>query len=60
MYRIEKRRFKDAKNHYNCPIVISYPEVIKNNMDALREKDINYYDPFLPFNEKDKLAKRLV
>ena len=41
------------------PIVISYPEVIKNNMDELHEKQVKYYHPFLPFDHKDKLAKRL-
>lgn len=50
---------EQANNHYNCPIVISYPEVIKNNMDELREKQILYLKPFLPFDQKKKLAKRL-
>ncbi|MCU7201737.1 2-hydroxyacyl-CoA dehydratase [Turicibacter sanguinis] len=54
-----KQEDKKADNHYNCPIVISYPEVIKNNLDVLREKDILYLKPFLPFDQKDKLAKRL-
>lgn len=54
-----KQEDKNADNHYNCPIVISYPEVIKNNMDVLREKDIPYLKPFLPFDKKSKLAKRL-
>lgn len=54
-----KKEDPEANNHYNCPIVISYPEVIKNNVDDLREKDIHYYHPFLPFDHKDKLAKRL-
>ena len=54
-----KKEDSKANNHYNCPIVISYPEVIKNNVDELREKEIPYYHPFLPFDQKDKLAKRL-
>ena len=54
-----KKEDLNATNHYNCPVVISYPEVIKNNVDALREKDVDYYHPFLPFHEKEKLAKRL-
>ena len=34
----EKKEFKDAQNNYNCPMVTSYPEVIKNNMDELKDK----------------------
>ena len=29
----ERNEFADANNHYNCPIVTSYAENIKNNMD---------------------------
>ncbi len=54
-----KQEDEKANNHYNCPIVISYPEVIKNNVDELREKQILYLKPFLPFDQKKKLAKRL-
>ena len=56
----KKMKIQRQNNHLiNCPIVISYPEVIKNNVDELREKEIPYYHPFLPFDQKDKLAKRL-
>lgn len=34
----ENREQRDSDNHFNCPIVSSYPEVIKNNVDALRRK----------------------
>ncbi|NTW29577.1 MAG: 2-hydroxyacyl-CoA dehydratase [Coriobacteriia bacterium] len=53
---IWERREKDsANNHYNCPMVISYPEVIKNNMEVLRENGITFMNPFLPYDD----AKRL-
>ena len=49
-----------AGNSYNCPIVTSYPEVLKNNMEALRQDDtILYMDPFLPINDEKRLAERL-
>ena len=48
---------KDANNHYNCPIVISYSEALKNNIEEL--KDIDFINPFLPF-EKNGLAKRML
>lgn len=50
---------KGADNHYNCPIVTSYPEVIKNNMDILKNRDIKFMNPFLPYDHKEKLKVRL-
>ena len=55
----EKKEQKDADNHYNCPIVTSYPEVIKNNMDILKEKNINFINPFLSLDNNKKLVNRL-
>lgn len=55
----EKEEFKDSDNHYNCPIVTSYAEVIKNNVDAIKENNIKFMDPFLALHNKDGLIKRL-
>lgn len=55
----EQREQKEADNHFNCPIVISYPEVIKNNIDVLREREISYLQPFLPYDNPKGMAKRL-
>ncbi len=44
-----------ADNHYNCPIVISYSEVIKNNVEEL--KDIKYINSFLPIDNTKNLVK---
>ena len=42
----EKQEDKGAGNHYNCPIVTSYPEVLRNNVDELRQDpSITYMDP---------------
>jgi len=49
---------KAAKN-FNCPVVTSYPEVIKLNVDDLKEKNIRYMNPFLPFTQVKKLTIRL-
>lgn len=43
----EKVEDQTADNHYNCPIVTSYPEVIKNNIEALRSHHINFIHPFV-------------
>ncbi|MFV0482221.1 MAG: acyl-CoA dehydratase activase-related protein [Campylobacteraceae bacterium] len=56
----EGKEFKDAHESYNCPIVISYPEQIRNNIDLLKEKNINYIQPFVSLEDRDRLAKRLV
>ncbi|WP_110463302.1 2-hydroxyacyl-CoA dehydratase [Ruminiclostridium sufflavum] len=55
----EKREQAEADNHFNCPIVASYPEVIKNNMDILREENILFLKPFLPFDNESRMAQRL-
>ncbi|BAH07982.1 2-hydroxyacyl-CoA dehydratase [Clostridium kluyveri] len=55
----EQKEQQGADNNYNCPMVTSYPEVIKNNMDVIREKNINFKNPFLPLDNKTRLAKRL-
>ncbi len=48
-----------SDNFYNCPIVASYPENIRNNMDILRERGIKFIQPFLPVHDMRKLKKRL-
>ena len=56
----EKQEDVGAGNHYNCPIVTSYPEVLRNNIDALRQDpSITYMNPFLPIYDKPRLAERL-
>ena len=55
----EKKEDDNADNSYNCPVVTSYSEVIKGNMEILEEKNIHFVNPFLPYNDKKRLAKRL-
>lgn len=55
----ESREFKNATDTFNCPVVTSYAEVIKNNMDSLEENNVNFMNPFLPIANKSKLKKRL-
>lgn len=56
---LEKKEQELAENHYNCPIVTSYAEVIRTNMDVLKDEKIVYKNPFLSLDNKDKLKKRL-
>ena len=56
----EKLEDEGAGNHYNCPIVTSYPEVLRNNIDALRQdSSILFMNPFLPIYDKERLSERL-
>ena len=55
----EKKSDKLADNHFNCPIVSTYPEVLRNNIDELKNPGIKFYSPFLPYNNTKRLIKRL-
>ena len=50
---------QNSNNHYNCPIVCSYPEVIRNNVENLTEKNIKYLNPFMPLDNLDNVALHL-
>ena len=47
-----RKEYEKADNRYNCPIVISYSEVLKNNVEELKDKNIKFLNPFLPFDSK--------
>lgn len=55
----EFKEDSEANNHYNCPVVTSYPEVIKSNMDNIEKKGIKYINFFITLNDKEKLKKRI-
>ncbi|MCI5699921.1 MAG: 2-hydroxyacyl-CoA dehydratase [Lachnospiraceae bacterium] len=55
----ERNEFPDAVNHYNCPIVTSYAENIKNNVEELRDPSITFKNPFLAFTNEQILTERL-
>jgi predicted CoA-substrate-specific enzyme activase len=55
----ENKEFGDANNCFNCPIVTSYTENIRNNVDALREQGVKFLNPFVSFARPEKLGARL-
>jgi len=55
----ERNEFPDAINHFNCPIVTSYAENIKNNIDEIKTDNIDFRNPFLAFTNEEILTKRL-
>ncbi|MFZ7131075.1 MAG: acyl-CoA dehydratase activase-related protein [Eubacteriales bacterium] len=56
----EEMEILGADNSYNCPIVMSYPETIKHNIDQLIENKMKYMNPFIPFNDYKRLQERLI
>ena len=54
-----RKEYEKADNRYNCPIVISYSEVLKNNVEGLKKDDIKFINPFLPFDKKNLVKKVL-
>ena len=56
----ERNESPDAGNHYNCPMVTSYAENIKNNVEELADRDIRFMNPFMAFTNEEVLTKRLV
>lgn len=55
----EEKESKAADNHYNCPIVASYPETIKHNMDSIVTGEIQLIQPFLTLDSKANILKGL-
>ncbi|MCD8216896.1 MAG: 2-hydroxyacyl-CoA dehydratase [Clostridiales bacterium] len=55
----ERKEREAQQNSFNCPMVISYPENIRNNVDSLGEKNIRYLNPFLSFADEEILTKNL-
>ncbi len=48
---------KAGDNHYNCPVVAYYPELLRVNMDVLN--DVVYLAPFLSVSDEAELAREL-
>ena len=48
---------KMTDNHYNCPVVAYYSELLKGNVDELAK--VKFLYPYLNINNKKELAKEL-
>lgn len=44
-------------NHYNCPVVAYYPELLVHNMDSL--SGVRFWYPYLNINSEKELVKEL-
>ena len=56
----ERNETPDAGNHFNCPIVTSYPENIKNNVEDLEKYNIRFEHPFLAMTDYRIFTEGLV
>ena len=56
----ERQEFPDSVNHFNCPIVTSYAENIKNNVDELKDPSVRFHNPFLSLTSEEIVTERLV
>ncbi len=55
-YNIDEKR-PDADNHYNCPVVAYYSELLKGNMESVRR--VEFLHPYLNINSQTQLTKEL-
>ncbi len=56
----ERDEFPEANNHYNCPIVTSYAENIKNNVDEITNGEVLFLNPFISFKSPETVLSGLV
>ena len=56
----EHQETENAQNHYNCPIVVSNAENLKNNVEAIADGAVRYIRPFIAFTSEKTAADRLV
>ncbi len=56
----ERNEFSESNNHYNCPIVTSYSENIKNNVEDITGGKIRLRNPFMSFKSPKSIADSLI
>ncbi len=56
----ERDEVEGANNHYNCPIVTSYSENIKNNVEEIGRGEVIFRNPFMSFKSPDTIAAALI
>lgn len=55
----ERNEFEEANNHYNCPIVTSYSENIKNNVEEIGQGKAILRNPFMSFRDLKTVSEAL-
>ncbi|MCH5249755.1 MAG: 2-hydroxyacyl-CoA dehydratase [Lachnospiraceae bacterium] len=55
----ERNEFPEANDHYNCPIVTSYSENIKNNVEEIGRGEVVFRNPFMSFRDLKTVTEAL-
>ncbi len=56
----ERDEVAGANNHYNCPIVTSYSENIKNNIEEISSGQKKLRNPFMSFRDLNTVTQALL
>ncbi len=56
----ERDEVEGANNHYNCPIVTSYSENIKNNVEEIGRGEVDFRNPFMSFRDQGTISSALI
>ena len=57
---LEAHQIQGADNHFNCPVVAFYPQVLERNLPRLQDPSVKFMSPMLNLNDAEKLTTRLV
>jgi len=55
----QPKEYGEANNRFNCPIVTSYPDTVKNNMDDIRGDGITFLHPFFNLDNRKSMPGRI-
>ena len=56
----ERTETKEADNHYNCPIVTSYSENIRNNVEEIGRGEVDFRNPFMAFTNEETVKEAMI
>jgi predicted CoA-substrate-specific enzyme activase len=55
-----ERRETEVEYHYNCPIIMGYPVIIKNNIEEIKNGEARLLTPTLDIEDRNRTAKELL
>lgn len=55
----EQQEYEGSDNHFNCPVVATYPEVIRNNLERGNDPELKLLTPFVNLGNREYLPKHL-
>ena len=55
-YNIDEKK---GDNHFNCPVVAYYPEVLQHNIPEIQEGKIRLFHPYVSLSDRSFFPKRM-